>query len=205
MEWASFDVYLEIIVGVYQLFCVVRTQKRCHKNRNTVCACLCEVNKEVFSECMLQSVCHRDPVSLGDKHSCFIQESKTVNAALAGLGHAGCLEVGRCNSVDALVAEQSKQYVVPFTLRQSEPRSVTFTGSTAHCGEASHKVHLSGILHQLRIICLTNERNDNLMLFSAVQVRFLKVIIPNHQWAVGWGFFFLVHLWLPVSECHVYI
>lgn len=183
MELASFEVYLEIIDGVYQLFCVVRTQKCRHKKRNTVCACLCEVNKEVFSERISQSVL--------SQRSCLIRRlfntvvslksPKTVNAALAGLGHAGRLEVGRCNSVDALVAEQSKQYVVPFTLRQSEPRSVTFTGSTAHCGEAWHKVLLSGILHQLTIICLTNECKDNLMLFSAVQARFLKVIIPNHQ------------------------
>lgn len=176
MELASSDVYLEIIDGVYQLLYVARTQKCCRKKkRNTVCACLCEVNKEVFSECILQSVCHRDPVSLGDKHGCFTKGYKTVNAALAGLGHAGCLEVGGRNSVDALVAEQSKQYVVPFTLRQREPRSVTFTGSTAHC------VPLSGTLHQFTIICLTNECKDNLILFSAVQARFLKVVIPNHQ------------------------
>lgn len=35
----------------------------------TVCACSCEVNKEAFSECILQSVCHRDPVSVGDTNT----------------------------------------------------------------------------------------------------------------------------------------
>lgn len=118
-----------------------------------------------LAECLSQRSC----LARRYKHTCCVLESKTVNAALAGVGRAGCPEVGRCISADALVAEQSKLYVVPFTLRQSEPRSVTFTGSTAHCGEASHKVRLSGILHQLTIIHLINECKDNLLLFSAVQ------------------------------------
>lgn len=74
---------------------------------------------------------------------------------------------------------QSKLYVVPFTLLQGDPWSDRFAGSTAQCGQALHKGHWSGILHQLSNH-LTNECRRILVLFSGVQIfEILKDLHPK--------------------------
>lgn len=141
------------------------------------CACLCGVNKQVLSESILQSDCHRDPILIGSKHTCFLLERKTATAAVAGLWCAGCLKVGRCDSVSELVAEKclahSKTNCTscrsPYC-RVTPGLSRSLVGSKAHCGQALHKGHLSGILHQLSINPLRNECRNILVLFSGVHV-----------------------------------
>lgn len=91
---------------------------------------------------------------------------------------------------------QSKLYVVPFTLLQGDPWSVTFAASTSHSGQALHNGHLNAILHQLSINHLTNECKNILLQFGVVQVfwDFKRLTLQTLLWAV-------VHFWLADSEC----